>query len=471
MIRPDAEHSGAADGCTPRPPAPQCLTVRDLASRVSLSLNTVPAMRVRGTIGKVTTTSKGHRYFELSDAHARVSCVAWHGSVATGHVVSGAADVDVARVDFYAPFGRCQAVVQSAHALAGGQCLKSEALRALNDAGFVSRARLPLPEVVQHLCLITSSGSAAAGDLLSGIEQRWPGLRTTLIHASVQGADAPAQLAAAFATARALSPSPDVIVCGRGGGSESDLSAFDNELVARCFVGVDAATVSAVGHEHDHVLTDAVADVRAKTPTAAIEIVIPVGLQERVQSLHDIRRHLRGATTACFARALLRVSSLHASLATSTTRSLSMARTSLQVTMQRVQGRPGQLMMQTREKLAKSTLSLQHSSHLCFQARQHALNHNSLRLGQAFDACLRRASCRLDNARESMKRHSLPETWARGFFSVLYTNANGKRTRLCDASHVEHGDELCVLGSAGIMVVTVQSKATRLARGLVPPNV
>tara|TARA_B110000046_G_scaffold175972_1_gene201121 strand:- start:15 stop:1277 length:1263 start_codon:yes stop_codon:yes gene_type:complete len=413
-------------------------------------------MRVRGCVGKVTVTASGHTYFDLSDESARVACVAWRGSPEAGRVVAGLADVDVSRVDFYAPYGRCQAVVRAARALEGGPSEKADVLRKLHSEGIITRARLPLPELLQHLCVITSAGSAAAGDLLSGIEQRWPGLRTTLIHTAVQGSDAPAQLAAAFAAARTLSPPPDVIICGRGGGSESDLSAFDTDAVARCFVGDDVVTVSAVGHEPDHVVTDAVADYRAKTPTAAIELVLPVALTDRVSALHALRRRLHDAAVSFCAKARARLSTLRASLTESTSRGLGLLHDSLTVTRRQVLRKPEQLVAKLQGKLAHGRLSLQHTLLTGLQRQRHRVSDLSHRLEEATRSALGRATARLDRTRAAMRKHSLPESWDRGFFTVCRAGAGGKRARLRDASDVREGDRLCVLGKGGIMVVAVQ---------------
>jgi len=413
-------------------------------------------MRVRGCVGKVTVTASGHTYFDLSDASARVACVAWRGSSKTGHIEAGLADVDVSRVDFYAPYGRCQAVVRVARALDGGPTEKADVLRKLHSEGIITRPRLPLPELLQHVCLITSAGSAAAGDLLSGIEQRWPGLRTTLIHTAVQGSHAPAQLATAFATARALSPLPDVIICGRGGGSESELSAFDTDAVARCFVGVDVVTVSAVGHEPDHVVTDAVADYRAKTPTAAIELVMPIALDDRVSALHALRRRLDDVVVSFCVKARARSNSLRASLTESMSRGLGLLDGSLAVTRRLVLRKPEQLVAKLQDKLARGRLSLQHTLLTGLQKQRHRVSALSQRVEEAMRGALGRATARLDDARSAMRKHSLPESWDRGFFTLCRASASGKRARLRDASDVKEGDRLCVLGRGGIMVVAVQ---------------
>ena len=133
-----------------------------------------------------------------------------------------------------------------------------------------------------------------------GIEARWPHLQVSWLHAQVQGPDAPISISTAMEKAVGLNP--DVIICGRGGGSESDLNAFNHEITVRSFYNINIPIVSAVGHETDFCLCDHVADVRAKTPTAAIEMVIPFTYAQRLQELEKLMQQLQ----TCFSRVLER---------------------------------------------------------------------------------------------------------------------------------------------------------------------
>ena len=434
-------------------------SVQDLATRMNASLRTVAPVRVRAMVGKVVLASSGHMYFEIRDATARVSCVAWRGSVEHGTVVPGLAILDIARVEFYAPLGRCQAVVRAARVVSNAPTSKAMTLSKLHGDGLVDRPRLPIPDIVHHVCLITSSGSAAAGDLMAGIQQRWPGLRTTLIHTSVQGSDAPAQIVAAFKAARALSPHPDVIICGRGGGSEFDLAAFDTDAVARAFVGNDVATISAVGHEDDHAVTDVVADFRAKTPTAAVEIAIPVSLVQRSSALTAAHMCLCDAMSTVLRRARMRMASVSSSLLAAVGHGVQMSRASLTVTVQTMCRKPEQLLVKLNANLATARRALQHASRQCQQSQQRKLSTHATQAEAAVCRTLAVAAGTLLSARTCMHKHALPETWRRGFFTVYRTLANGKRMCLSDASQAREGEELRVLGAGGIMVVTVQSVA------------
>lgn len=223
-------------------------SVQNLASEIKKSVASVSCKRVRGIIGRVTRSQSGHAYFEIIDegGHARISCAIW-ANTATTIPGPGLCELSISRIDFYAQQGRCQLIVGDTTAISTVTTQKALVLSRLHDEGLLDRQKLAIPYPVQHLCIVTSSGSAAAHDMLKSIEERWPDLRTTLIHSAVQGEDAPMQLVNALGAARELNPPADVIVCGRGGGSEADLCAFDNENVARAFAQSTIPVISAVG--------------------------------------------------------------------------------------------------------------------------------------------------------------------------------------------------------------------------------
>lgn len=283
------------------------MSVDELSDKIRTMMTRVSNVSVVGNVGRVSVSSTGHTYFDLHGEKARISCVAWSGSVTS--VESGASVVKLRNLDFYAPQGRCQAIVVSVCRTEETHVDERARLTdRLHLEGLLTRSKRVVPDIVSHLCIITSVGSAAHSDMLEEARTRWPGLRTTVIHSKVQGSDAPAELARAFCLASNLDPPPDVIVCGRGGGAETDLVAFDDERVARAFLHPFATTVCAVGHENDHCIADLVADVRAKTPTAAIELAIPCTLSQRRQEVLTRRHCLSHCLEQVLARELVRVS-------------------------------------------------------------------------------------------------------------------------------------------------------------------
>lgn len=267
-------------------------TVEELALCIKQTLGQIRNIKVEGEIGKVSTPRSGHTYFELKHPNAIINCASWASSniqVKSGYVI-----VTIQKLDFYGPYGKCSAVVTAVeeHGEKVPELANKKALllERLGNEGILQRERLPIPDVIEHLCIITSFGSAAAHDMNEGIHSRWPHLKTTWIDTQVQGQQAPESICQAFKKAQNICP--DVIICGRGGGSEADLDAFNDEKTVLCFQNAKIPIISAVGHENDYCLSDHVADVRAKTPTAAIEIAIPKTYRERCEELEELSANL-----------------------------------------------------------------------------------------------------------------------------------------------------------------------------------
>jgi exodeoxyribonuclease VII large subunit len=132
----------------------------------------------------------------------------------------------------------------------------------------------PLPRFPRRVAVVTSPSGAALHDIVAVARRRWAAVEIILVPAKVQGDGAADELCAAIELAGRYGP--DVVIVGRGGGGREDLWAFNDERVARAVANCPVPTVSAVGHEVDVTLCDLVADLRAATPSAAAEAVVPV---------------------------------------------------------------------------------------------------------------------------------------------------------------------------------------------------
>ena len=266
---------------------------------------------VEGEIGRVTISSAGHAYFALKDERNQLQCV-WFRDQRVRSAFEAQAGLRVVahgRIDLFEPQGALQLYVESIQpAGLGDLTLRFEALKArLAAEGLFEAARKrPLPTRPATIAVITSPTGAVWKDICHVLARRWPLTRVLLVAAQVQGESAPASLVGAFrkveryADARIAAGRPDeapaVTILARGGGSLEDLWAFNDEAVVRAVVGHSVPVVCGVGHEADVTLSDFAADVRAPTPSAAAEIVVP----DRAEFLAAVRsggRRLDGAAS------------------------------------------------------------------------------------------------------------------------------------------------------------------------------
>jgi len=233
---------------------------------------------VEGELSRVTYHNSGHIYFTLKDANASISCVMFKGNASRlkFRLEEGLKVVLEAAITVYKPRGQYQLNVLSAEPSGqGALALAFEQLKSkLQDQGYFSpEHKKELPKYIMSLALVTSETGAALQDMLRVAQTRWPLVKISLYDAVVQGERAPNSIARAIKAAD--KNNHDAIVVGRGGGSMEDLWGFNEEIVANVIYHCKTPIVSAVGHEIDWVISDYVADMRAPTPSAAIEMILP----------------------------------------------------------------------------------------------------------------------------------------------------------------------------------------------------
>ncbi len=251
-----------------------------------------PPLWVEGEISNFKTYPSGHWYFSLKDPSAQLRCVMWRSDArrvpATpedGLRVFARGELSVGTKR-----GELQLVVRQLLATTEGgfyAIALARARAALEKDGLLDPARKrALPPFPRVLGVVTSPEGAVWHDIVAVVAQRWPGIDLVLVGARVQGDGAVDDLCRALALANRL-PSLDLLIVGRGGGSQEDLWAFNDERVARAVAASRVPTIAAVGHETDVTLTDLVADVRAPTPSAAAEQAVPdrAALRRRVDAL------------------------------------------------------------------------------------------------------------------------------------------------------------------------------------------
>jgi len=248
---------------------------------------------VSGEVRSLVKAASGHWYFTLKDAGAEVRCAFFRGQALRCKTVfaNGDAVVVTGSVSLYAPRGDYQLIVSRIELSGDGQlAVLFEALKKklLAEGLFDAARKRPLPVLPRHIVVISSAAGAAIFDVIAVLARRLPQARITLFATAVQGDSAAGELTSAVQRITAESGF-DVALIVRGGGSMSDLWAFNDEALVRAIHRCPIPVVSGVGHEIDFTLCDFVADVRAATPTAAAELataVTSLDMQQQVMQCH-----------------------------------------------------------------------------------------------------------------------------------------------------------------------------------------
>jgi len=255
-------------------------------SEVSFSLKRVVeerfgVVRIRGEISGWKIASSGHVYFRLKDDNAVIDAVCWRGTAGklSFKPEDGLEVVCSGKVTTYPGKSSYQIVVDQMEPAGAGalMALLEKRRKMLEEEGlFDPKRKKPLPFLPQVVGVVTSPTGAVIRDILHRISDRFP-VHVIVWPVPVQGEGAAEQVAAAIAGFNAMGKGrPDVLIVARGGGSIEDLWAFNEEVVVRAVAASAIPLVSAVGHETDTTLIDYVSDMRAPTPTAAAEMVVPV---------------------------------------------------------------------------------------------------------------------------------------------------------------------------------------------------
>ena len=280
--------------------AQRTLTVSQLTAQIKDALEgEFPSVWVAGEISNYSRPQSGHSYFTLKDDQAQIRAVIWRGTASRlkFDLADGLDVICHGHLDVYAPRGSYQLVIDELQPKGMGAL--ELALRKLREKlaaeGLFDPARKrKLPAFPRRLAFVTSPTGAAIHDFLQVLGRRWRGVDVLVIPVRVQGEGAAAEIVAGIRLANRLSPRPDVLVVGRGGGSLEDLWAFNEEPVVRAIAASRIPTVSAVGHEIDVTLSDLAADVRALTPSEAAERVVPA-VEEITARIRGYQQRLRHA--------------------------------------------------------------------------------------------------------------------------------------------------------------------------------
>ena len=264
----------------PTTPDAQIYSVSQLNREASQILaDSLPMLWVEGEISNLARPGSGHMYFSLKDRDAQVRCAMFRSAnrALRFQVDDGLQVLVRAKVTIYEPRGSFQLIVEQMEPAGEGllrRKLEELKARLAAEGLFDPALKKPLPGVPKRIGIVTSPSGAAVRDILHVLERRFAAVPVTIYPVQVQGSRAKHEIVTALQTAADRNEC-DILIVGRGGGSLEDLWAFNEEIVARAIAACPIPVVSAVGHEVDFTISDLVADLRAPTPSAAAELVVP----------------------------------------------------------------------------------------------------------------------------------------------------------------------------------------------------
>ncbi|MED4127510.1 exodeoxyribonuclease VII large subunit [Shouchella miscanthi] len=250
---------------------------------------------IRGELSNVKRHSRGHLYFTVKDANARMQSVMFAGyNQHLRFIPENGMNVLIrGEVNVYEPYGQYQFYAKEMQPDGIGSLhVAFERLKKqLEHEGlFADERKKPLPVYPKHIAVITSQTGAVIRDIMTTLKRRMPNIRVTLFPVAVQGHLAIDSIERALLQANQAALF-DVIIVGRGGGSMEELWAFNEERVVRAIGSSSIPVISAVGHETDFTISDFVADLRAPTPTAAAEFAVP-DVREQLRQVNHYKQRL-----------------------------------------------------------------------------------------------------------------------------------------------------------------------------------
>jgi exodeoxyribonuclease VII large subunit len=261
-------------------PERKIFTVSELTGRITdLLEQKFPSVWIQGEISNFRAAPSGHVYFTLKDDLAQIRCVMFkiQTRFLKFRLENGLHVIAWGRLSVYGLRGEYQLILDTMEpAGLGSLMLAFEQLksRLAAEGLFDASRKKPIPKLPRKIGLVTSARGAAVRDMIRIIRRRLPSTNILVSPATVQGDRAPEEIEAAVRRLCQVGD-VDVVILGRGGGAIEDLWAFNDERVVRTVAGCTLPIVSAVGHETDVTLTDFAADLRASTPSAAAEMLVP----------------------------------------------------------------------------------------------------------------------------------------------------------------------------------------------------
>lgn len=261
-------------------PNNEILTVSQLTQEIKTTIEeNFSQVAVVGELSNFKAHVSGHWYFNLKDANAVINCTMWKGlnSYVFFTPQDGMKVIIAGRITVYPPRGNYQLDVRSMKPAGVGelQAAFDQLKQKLSAEGlFDEERKRSISQFPQRIGIVTAIGGAVLKDMINIAQRRYPIIELVVAPSKVQGAGAAESIANGLKLLN-REKKIDLIIVARGGGSIEDLWAFNEEIVARAIYNSHIPVVSGVGHEIDFTIADFVADLRAPTPSAAMELVTP----------------------------------------------------------------------------------------------------------------------------------------------------------------------------------------------------
>ncbi|MDR1476248.1 MAG: exodeoxyribonuclease VII large subunit [Holosporales bacterium] len=243
------------------------------------------SLKLRGEVSGVKTHSSGHTYLSLKDDDAIINAICWRGTKINFQLEDGMEIVVRGRVTVYPARSQYQFIIEEASMAGEGALLKllNDRKKRFSEMGYFNKKN-PIPKFPRIIGIITSKTGAVLQDMRHRLEDRYRFCEVIVWPVNVQGSSSAEQVANAIRGFNfMIDKKPEVLIVARGGGSIEDLWPFNEEIVVKTVFDSKIPIVSAIGHETDTTLIDYAADLRAPTPTAAIELITPVLADVKLQ--------------------------------------------------------------------------------------------------------------------------------------------------------------------------------------------
>ncbi len=434
-------------------------TVTKLTSEIKTLLEeTFPIIWITGEISNLSKPVSGHFYFTLKDRHSQISAVMFRNQNQrlTFMPESGMQVTGLGRIGVYEPRGTYQVIFEHLEPKGiGALQVAFEQLKAkLSEQGlFDDSHKKRLPAVPRKISIITSPTGAVIHDIIQIVCRRYPNVLLEVIPVKVQGDEAAQEITNAIILLNNRDDS-DVAILARGGGSLEDLQAFNSEMVARALFSSKIPIISAVGHETDFTIADFVADLRAPTPSAAAELVVP-NKQDLLKTCEMLTKQLQIGINQYLDHAKSHLSELSRKLIDPKKRIQDLrlktddllARLS-RVISQELQNKQERLTFQTRYLYSVSPLTTTKNS-------KEKLNQNYDNLTKSFDNFLSKYRHKLYELEG--KLHALsPDAILKRGYSI--TRTFPEHQIVTDSGNVSIGENLEILLSKGSLNCVVEGK-------------